>query len=119
MTFTPGVKGRPRHAVPRRPDRPPISAVLLAWPSAQRDRARDDRHVQQPAVEVLTHTFTAGRFAGTRISYLIGGSTTNIVDDYIWESGGKTFVLSVIVKRLGKTMNPWSKTAVIASFRAP
>lgn len=67
----------------------------------------------------ITRTFKAGRFAGTRIEYLSGGSTANMTDNYIWEAAGKTYVLSLFANRLGKAVNTWSKTAVIASFRSP
>ncbi|MGZ4352530.1 MAG: hypothetical protein ACXVZ4_03200 [Gaiellaceae bacterium] len=67
----------------------------------------------------LTHAFSAGRSAGTRVSYLSRGSTANVTENYIWETSGKTYVLSVTATRLGKTYNTWSKNAVIASFRAP
>ena len=120
MTFTPGIKsadlGMQFHGGRTAPQ-----FQLFFWRGRLRSaivRAMTVTYTN-PNSKYLKHTFTAGRFAGTRISYLIGGSTANVVDDYIWESGGKTFVLSVFVKRLGKTMNPWSKTAVIASFRAP
>ena len=42
-----------------------------------------------PNSKYLTHTFKAGRFAGTRISYLIGGSTANTVEDYVLGDRGQ------------------------------
>jgi len=120
MTFTAGIKpadlGMPFHGGRTAPQ-----FQLFFWRGRLRSaivRAMTVTYTNKQS-KYLKHTFTAGRYAGTRISYLILGSTANIVDDYVWESSGKTFVLSVVAKRLGKTINPWSKTAVIASFRAP
>ncbi len=70
---------------------------------------------RDPGAKQVTSTFKAGRFSGTKVS----SQSAQVIDNYIWESAGKTYALSMFVKRLGKTMNPWSKTAVIASFRAP
>lgn len=120
MSFTPGIKsadlGMQFHG------RTASQFQLFFWRGRLRNaivRAMTVTYTNKLS-KYVTHTFTAGRFAGTQISYYLSrSSSANVVDDYIWESGGKTFVLSVIVKRLGKTLNPWSKTAVIASFRAP
>ncbi len=120
MTFTPGIK------------QADVAMMFHGRPAAQqfqvfvwRGRLRSaivramTVTFTNPQSKYITHTFKAGRFAGTRISYLIGGSAANTVDDYVWETAGKTYVLSVVAMRFGKPVNTWSKTAVIASFRAP
>jgi hypothetical protein len=120
MTFTPGIRpadlGMQFHGARTSPQ-----FQLFFWRGRLHSaivRAMTVTYTDKNS-KYLQHAFTASRFKGTRISYLSGGSTANVVDDYIWESGGKTFVLSLFVTRLGKSINPWSKTAVIASFRAP
>lgn len=120
MTFTPGIKqadlGMQFHGGRTSPQ-----FQLFFWRAPLRSAILRAMTVTftNPQSKYITHTFKAGRFAGTRISYLIGGSTANTVDDYAWETAGKTYVLSVVATRGGKIVNTWSKTAVIASFRAP
>ena len=79
MTFTPGIKqaelGMQFHGGRTSPQ-----FQLFFWRGRLRSAIVRAMTVTfaNPNSKYLTHTFKAGRFAGTRISYLIGGSTANV-----------------------------------------
>ena len=120
ITFTPGIKPA-ELAMQFHGSRTSAQFQLFVWRARLRTaivRAMTVTFTDKRS-KYITRTFKAGRFAGTRIGYLSGGSTANVTDNYIWETAGKTYVLSHFATRLGKAVNTWSKTGVIASFRAP
>jgi hypothetical protein len=106
MSFTPGIKsadlGMQFHG------RTASQFQLFFWRGRLRNaivRAMTVTY-SNPQSKYLVIMLVAGR-RGRGLSYLIDGSTTNVVDDYICKRGRSS--LSVIVKRLGGTPNPWSK----------
>jgi hypothetical protein len=65
---------------------------------------------------VTTSPFMAGRYKGVVESQRNGG---NAFQMHTWASGGSTYVVTTYVRYAGRPQNPWSKKAVIASFKIP